>query len=68
MFPEISHMLKLLYPQTKVGDILVSRPSLPWLIWLKFYLETHYYILLIYTKNQDFMLRLKSVTLILRSP
>ena len=30
-----------------------------WLIWLKFYLGTHYYILLTCTKNQDFMLRLK---------
>ena len=30
-----------------------------WLIWLKFYLGTHYYILLTYTKNEDFMFRLK---------
>ena len=30
-----------------------------WLIWLKFYLGTHYYVLLTYAKNQDFMLRLK---------
>ena len=30
-----------------------------WLIWLKFYLGTCYYILLTHAKNQDFMVRLK---------
>ena len=38
------------------GHLMLSRSKT---IWLKFYLGTHKYILLICAKNQDFMLRLK---------
>ena len=38
--------------------LMPSRSQTMWLIWRKFYLGTHYYILLTYTKNQD-LLRLK---------
>ena len=39
--------------------LMPSRSQTMWPIWLRFYMGRHDCILLTYTKNQDFMLRLK---------
>ena len=50
------------------GHLKPSRSQTMRLIWLKFYLKTHYCILITCAKNQDFRLRMKLCLKSIKTP